>query len=162
MAVIQSTYSQYFEEGLAGNPAYTSGLLNWVSKITDTAIEFGLGVVRGAQDRSVMLPAATGGDFVGVVRRTLAGSNSDNEATAATEEGTFWDIITNGTVYVVCEDGCSPGDAVYLRHTANGDLTAGGFRTDADTDTADMISNATWESTTEAGGIAILKLNQGV
>ncbi len=167
MTAIQSTYSQYFSEAYAGNFAHVGTLDDWVSKITDTAISFGLGVVRGAKDNSVKVPAATGGKFIGIVRRTLARSNSDNASTSASELGTFHDIITNGYVYAVCEDGCSPGDTVYLRFAANTGSTLGSFRTDADVDddsaaTADIVTGATWETTTTAGEIGVIKLRQGV
>lgn len=158
MVAIQSSYKQYFDAAYAGNFAHTSTLGDWISKITDTAIPFGYGVSRGTKDNSVALPSATGFDFIGIVRRTLARSNSDNIGTAASEAGTFHDIITNGYVYVICEDGCDPGDDVYLRHTTD----PGVFRTDADTDEADKITGATWETTTAAGELGIIKLRQGV
>jgi hypothetical protein len=166
MVVIQDTYKQYFDAAMPGNFAHTSTLDDWISKMTDTAITFGLGVVRGAKDRSVKVPSATGQDFIGIVRRTLARSNADNVEDGASEVDTFHDIITNGYVHVVCEDGCSPGDDVFLRHTVNAALTPGSFRTDGDaieaTDSADQITSATWETTTAAGEIGIVKLKQGV
>lgn len=162
MVAIQSTYSQYLTAALPGNFATTTNLDDWVSKITDTVISFGFGVTRGAKDNSVKLPAATGFEFMGIVRRNLNVENSDNVETAASVAGKFSEIITNGYVFVICEDGCSPGDDVYLRHTVNGALDPGGFRTDADTANADQITSATWETTTAAGEVGIIKLRQGV
>lgn len=162
MTIIQAAYQQYLDEAYPGNFAHTSTLDDWISKITDTAIAFGFGVVRGALDNSVKVPSATGQAFVGIVRRTLSRENSDNIETAASEDDRFQDIITNGYVYVICEDGCSPGDDVFLRHTVNASLVPGGFRTDLDTANADQVVGATWETTTAAGEVGIIKLRQGV
>lgn len=162
MTVIQGSYDQYFDASYPGNFAFTNTLNDWISKITETAIPFGFGVVSGASDVSVKLPSAAGQRFKGIVRRTLARSNSDNIETASSEAGTFSDIITNGYVSAVCEDGCSGDDDVFFRHTDNGSLLAGGFRTDADTANADQIIGARWEKTTAAGEIGIIKLGQGV
>lgn len=160
--VIQDSYQQYLTEALPGNIATTTNLADWFSKIADTAIPFGFGVARGALDNSVKIPTATGQGFFGIARRTLARENSDNIETAVAEAGRMGDFITNGLVYVTCEDGCSPGDDVFLRHTVNATLVPGGFRTDADTANADQVVGATWETTTAAGEVGIIKLRQGV
>lgn len=164
MAVtIQSTYTQYFDEALAGNFAHTNTLCDSVSKITETAITFGYGVVRGTGDDDVRLPANAGdvANFVGIVRRTLARENVSNSGatTPTSDAGRMHEIMTVGYIFALCEDGCSPGDDVFLRHTTGGaGEVIGQFRTDADTDEATQITGATWETTTAAGAIGILRL----
>jgi hypothetical protein len=58
---------------------------------------------------------------------------------------------------VYAETLVSPAGPVFLRHTANGALTPGNFRTNADTDRAEEISNAKWISATTAAGLAVLE-----
>jgi len=67
-------------------------------------------------------------------------------------------IIDFGRMYAVCEDGCVPGDDVFFRHTTGTGTTIGAFRTDDDTNTADQVAGATWETTTSAGGLGIIQL----
>ncbi|MCK5603142.1 hypothetical protein KAR91_14770, partial [Candidatus Pacearchaeota archaeon] len=67
-------------------------------------------------------------------------------------------IIDLGRIHVVTEQSVVPGDTVFFRHTAPGAEVIGSFRKDADTANADQIQGASFESTTGAGGIAVIQL----
>lgn len=137
-------------------------LTNITSKVVETAlgIPFGRAVVRGTADNQTKLPTATGQAFVGVTEMTSAGVE-DADAVHQYEYQREANIIDFGKLYVYTEQSVVPGNAVYFRHTAD---TApldvvGRFRKDASGTDADLIQGATWETTTAAGGIGIIKLN---
>lgn len=137
-------------------------LFNVTSKAVETAtgIPFGRAVVRGTGDNQTLLPSATGQAFIGITEMTSAGVE-DCDGVHQYEYQREANILDFGQIYVYTEQSVVPGDAVYFRHTAD---TApldvvGRFRKDASGTDADLIQGATFETTTAAGGYAIVKLN---
>lgn len=83
----------------------------------------------------------------------LAGALGVDELEEAT-------VLRRGRVWVVVEEAISIGDDVFFRHTAGGGGTEiGAFRTDADTATADQVTQAEWLSETAGAGVALLEIN---
>jgi hypothetical protein len=121
-------------------------------------VEFGMGLALDTTDdrgKRVVVPTATAFIFAGVSVMTHAEDNRTlpgDEAIAPTKS---INLLKKGYIYLVCEDGCDPGDPVYLRHTVNGANTPGHFRTDADTARADAITGARWVTGAAAGGLAV-------
>lgn len=155
---VQTAYSAEQALAFEGQRA-DLGLINVISKAAeDSAIDFGRAVCQGTGDNQCLLATATGGKFLGVSEFTNAGVANASDVLQY-EENTEVNIVNFGYVWVICEDGCVPGDDAFFRHTAGaGGTTIGAFRTDADTASADQITDATFESTAAAGGLALLKL----
>jgi len=156
---VQTSYSEEHSAAYEGQRA-TLGLTNIFSKVAEGGdIPFGRAVVRGTADNQAKLPSETGQSFLGVTEMTTAWSvNADD--LHVYEEHREMNIIDFGEIWVYTEQSVVPGDPVYFRHTA---ATApldvvGRFRKDANTDEADLIEGATFETTTSAGGLAKIKL----
>lgn len=121
-------------------------------------IEFGVGLALDTTDdrgKRVAIPTATAFVFAGVSVLSHAVNNRELQGDDAIPATHPINLLRKGYVALVCEDGCDPGDPVYLRHTVNGVNTPGHFRTDADTSRADAISGARWVTGADAGGIAV-------
>ena len=155
--MVQNSYDLEHAEGFVGQFADLQ-LTNVISRSVETAeIDFGLAVVRGTADDQCILPSATGQSFLGITARTIAG-DADTAGDRKYQVNESANILDEGVIYAICEDGCSPGDDVFFRHTTGTGSVIGALRTDADTATADQISNAVWDTTTAAGEIGRVKL----
>lgn len=156
---VQTTYA------LNRNSAYEgliadNQLRNVVSRRAETDIGYGLGVLWGTNDDSTKLPTATfdGKLFLGVTRYTL--NHESVGGNHVIPQNFSADVITDGVVWVFCENGCSPNDDVYLIHTSSSG-NVGRFRTDANTNKAVKVPGAKWLTTATAGKLAKIKLNIG-
>ena len=70
------------------------------------------------------------------------------------------DIMRKGKVYVVCENGCVPGNRLFVRAVAAGAEIEGALRSAADsTDCIDSSNQGVWLSTAAAGALAILEVD---
>lgn len=68
-----------------------------------------------------------------------------------------FNVMREGRVSVVCENGCVPGDRLFIRCAAG---TLGALRSAADgSNTIDATAQGQWESTAAAGERAILAVN---
>lgn len=152
---VQTSYTQAHEAGFPGQIANLE-VSNVFSKNAEVLLDFGLAVVRGTADDQATLASATGGSFLGLTVRTTAGT-ADTAGELKYQIGDSVNILDKGVIYAICEDGCVPGDTVYFRHTSGTGTVIGALRTDADTASADLIANATWETTTTAGSIGQVK-----
>ena len=155
--MVQTSYDLKHAEGFVGQMADLQ-LTNVLSRSVETAeIDFGLAVVRGTADDQCILPSATGGSFLGITVRTIAGT-ADTAGDRKYQPNESANILDEGVIYAICEDGCVPGDDVFFRHTTGTGTVIGALRTDADTATADQIPNAVWDETIAAGEIGRVKL----
>jgi len=154
---VQTSYELEHIEGFVGQFADLQ-LTNVFSRSAEaTVIDFGLAVVRGTADDQCILATATGGSFLGITTRTVAGT-ADTAGDRKYQINESVNILDEGVIYAICEDGCVPGDDVFFRHTVTGVEVLGALRTDADTADADQIPNAVWDTTTAAGEIGRVKL----
>lgn len=152
---VQTSYSLEYTPGKAGNRADLSGFYDSISKAAEGGdISVGLGVVKGTADDQAKIPTATGGVFLGITQRSTAGVANASDVQVYAEKSAMT-IGRKGRFWAVCEDGCIPGDDVYVRHTAPG--TLGTFRTDADTAKADQVVGAQWVTTATAGNLAVIE-----
>lgn len=137
-------------------------LANTTPNVVTEPIPFGRAVVRGSTGvRSAILPSTTGQKFEGVVERVH--SNVDPIEGSADEVTPFSDMSVGhkGMWYVQIEEDVTPQDDVFFRHTAGaGGTQPGAWRTDADTATADQVTNARWVDNGTAGGLGLLALNE--
>ena len=154
---VQTSYDSEHAEGFVGQLADLQ-LTNVISRSVETTeVDFGLAVVRGTADDQCILPSATGQFFVGITVRTIAGT-ADTAGDRKYQPNESANLLDEGVIYAICEDGCIPGDDVFFRHTVNTTEVIGALRTDLDTDKADQIANAVWVTTTAAGEIGRVKL----
>jgi len=137
------------------------GLTNITSKVAeDSDIAFGRAVVRGTADNQAKLPGASGQSFLGVTEMTSAWAANASDVHLYAENREM-NIIDFGEIWVYTEQSVVPGDSVFFRHTAD---TApldvvGRFRKDLSGGDADQIIGASFETTTAAGGLAKIKIN---
>ena len=156
---VQTTYTSERPAAYAGQRA-NLGLVNITSKVAeDGDIAFGRAVVRGTADNQAKLPTATGQSFMGITEMTTAWSENASDLHVYSQYKEM-NIINFGEMYVYTEQSVVPGNDVFFRHTAG---TApldvvGRFRKDLDTNKADQIIGAKFESTTAAGGIAKISI----
>lgn len=157
---VQTSYEAEHEAAYEGQRV-DLGLINITSKVAQAGdIPFGRAVVRGTADNQAKLPTAGSQGFLGITELTSAwAENASNLHLYAQYKE--MNIIDFGEIWVYTEQSVVPGNSVYFRHTAD---TAplnvvGRFRKDASGADAELITGASFESTTAAGGIAKVKLN---
>jgi len=152
---VQTNYNLHPDAGFEGQ-LVDEELHNITTKTANVVLGNGLAVVRGTGDDGGTLATATGGKFVGITLRTLAGV-ADGADVQNYGIGESANVIDFGKVYAICEDGCVPGGAVNFRYVA-GTGKLGGFTSVAVANETDVVPNATWETTATAGQIAVIKL----
>ena len=139
--------------------AGTQAVAVTASNVTGDPIAFGLGLSNGSANNRTQLPSATSFIFQGVAAR------DQREQTLITGiaqyvAGDAVSVLRKGRIWVPTEEAVTPADSVFLRHTINGALTVGGWRTDADTARADDVSTfCSWLDYDSANGLALLDIN---
>lgn len=160
----QITYNTVPNESYAGMLA-DSGNNDIISRALGGAADspFGVMVAYGADPAKECVAPADGAAIAALMGVTVHKHTPDRASLSGTEGLTpdsMVDVIRKGRVVVVVEEAVTPGDAVFVRHTAAGAEVKGAFRTDADGgDAVDISTKARWESTTTGAGLAILDLN---
>jgi len=153
---VQTAYDFKHKEGFVGQFADLQ-LTNVISRTVEgTEIDFGLAVVRGTTDTECILATATGGSFLGLTARTIAGT-ADTAGDRKYQIDESANIIDEGVVYAICEDGCTQGDPVSFRYVAGAGQLGGLLSTPVASET-DVVPNAVWDTTTAAGQIGRVKL----
>lgn len=104
----------------------------------------------------------TGAKVLGVVvaSQTLMSQSGSDEPNYPAKEAVM--VMNKGRIWVAIEEDIAVGDAVYVRHTANGSgkLRLGAFRNDSDSSNCDQLTNARWiKGGTSAQGFALLELD---
>ena len=124
-----------------------------ISKVAEGDILYGYPAIRGTAENQVKAPTATGGKFLGVIVYTLGGYSSTNDVdqVSSTEVA---NVIRAGYVWVKTEQTVVAGDPVFFVHTT----TVGNFRKDANTNLADAITGATFETAANAGDLVLIRL----
>lgn len=157
----QTTITANPSSGLEGALASTLDY-QVVSRVAAEAIPVGSFVVLTATDQDTCeLPDAAGeapsGRGLGVALRHQARESADYAA------GDQVDILTQGEVWVVAEDAVTAGGGAFVRHTSGGGGTRlGGFRSDADTATADAMASVTFTRDASAAALTVVKLGGSV
>lgn len=161
----QTSYQRLQNVAYAGL-VYAQAPTDIISGIVEGAnLAPGLAVSRGTTDQGVIVG---GGEFYGVSVRALD-LEGDSNAVLEYVEGDTSAILRSGYIWAVCLSGCVPGDIVqYFTQTAEdaqpGNIFAGTFgageplQANLDAGLVQVATGATWESTTEVGGIGLLRL----
>lgn len=120
-----------------------------------TAIDFGVAVARSAANDTCKAPAADGDKIVGIsVRHAIRPADSSNNVTYAQKDAV--PVLRDGFVYAVAYENAARGDGVISVTAQNGKLgsTTGGAAGLGRV----AVPGATWETTTTAGQIGIVRI----
>ena len=141
----QTTYPSTQPIGAAGQQA-TMIDATIVSRTVETSagIGFGVAVEQGTADKGCIL--FDGGTVYGV---TVLDQGATGDGEYAQYESAR--VMLKGDIWVVCTTGCSAGDPVYVRPSNNT------FQ-DSSANSGIQIANARWDTSAEAGALAILHL----
>jgi len=169
---IQTTYATGPDKGFPGLKADLRVSQPITCKNADTVImPFGAIVAfkRSGQtsDQDSILPAASTAKLKAVVmaENDFAKTYTINDGTIAGEldnlglkVGTIFDGLRAGVAFMTCEDGCIPGDPLFVRYAGG---TLGAARsTDAGGSTCiDATNCGTWLSTTTATQVGVLEFD---
>lgn len=123
-----------------------------------TAIDFGNAVARSAADNTCKAPTADGDKIIGIsVRHAIRPASSDGNNTVNYAQKDAVPVLREGFIYVLAYENTTRGDGVISVTAQNGKLgsvtggAAGAGRV--------AVPGATWETTTTAGQIGIVRIN---
>lgn len=122
-------------------------------------LEAGRPLVRGTAANQVLLPSGAADEFLGVSVFQQAIQNEDLTGDFMFADGETVGVLTRGKIWVTVEEAVATTDDVYWRHTVNGGLIPGGWRTDADTANAVQVTQAKWLTAAAQDGLALLSIN---
>lgn len=161
---VQSTFSTTRTRGIAGQKVgNVAGSVETMRNDEATAaIAFGVAVQQASTTdplSATLLTASTGELIAGI----LMHSNSYTD-TQLDDDGVLPDALLNvvrqGRLLVLCEDGCSVGDPLHVRAVATGAELAGALLAAADgTDTIDCSAKGEWRTSAAAGELAELEFD---
>lgn len=116
-------------------------------------------VVGTDPDTQFDVPATTGERFLGITvhRHGREDVELAGEFAWVTDEDV--EILRRGRIWVIVEEAVTAGDPVFFRHTVNGGLIPGGWRTDVDTANADQVAGAEFMTSAAIDTVAIIDLN---
>jgi hypothetical protein len=159
-----STYGGRLRDlGYAGqivdtNPATIESKTNEAA----TAIDFGVAVARSAANDTCKAPAADGDKIVGIsVRHAIRPADASNNVNYAQKDAV--PVLRDGYVYAVAYENATRGDTAISVTAQNGKIgsttggAAGGGRIALDGTSGKP--KVTWETTTTAGQIGILRVS---
>lgn len=162
---VQTTYSTAPDVGLPGMLADNgpNDVVTGINMEATAALPFGTAVCfeGGTRDDGMLAPAANTDVVAGILLRSLAYEvdNLDSDVDGPKPKQTL-NVLVRGRVYVTCENGCAPGDRLYIRAVAGEGEVAGALLSAADsTDTIDSTTQGIWRTTAAAGGIAVLDVD---
>lgn len=170
---IQTTYTAAPAVGFAGMKADSKPERHDTGKNAEASASMPFGAIVAFKtsspttDKDSILPAATSAKLKGLVafgndfERTftlLGGATAGELDSTGVVVGAEFMVIEAGTYWVTCEDGCVPGDRLFVR-IAGGTLGAA-RSTDATGSTCiDATNCGKWLSTATAGNVAKLEFD---
>lgn len=115
----------------------------------------------GTDDLAAIIPAADTARLAGIVLHSHNYAATVQTGTTGVKAGERLSVLRKGRVYAISEDGCVPGDRLWVRVVAGGDPEFLGGLNNADdsTDMIDATSIGVWQSTASAGGVAVLEVD---
>lgn len=148
--------------GFAGSYARQPDMIVNTAPLGGTAtIPFGTPLVRG-QDGAVipMGSGNTGNQFVGVAGREVKTATQYNgQSVGSYAPGEAVSVFQRGNINVKCQKGAPVIDGtVYVRVTASGGYSVGGFEAEADGANTVALSNAQWGGPADGNGVAELRI----
>lgn len=162
----QSTYNEEMTEGFEGmlDPKSHPQVLTMRNDEASAEIAFGRAVKYASAtdaNSAKLLTAITGEVVPGILIHSHAYDKDTDLGDTGVLPDRVLNILTQGRVLVVCENGCIPGDNLFIRAVAAGDPEFnGGLRSATDgTDTIDSQGQGRWETVAAAGALAWLRVD---
>lgn len=112
-------------------------------------------------DKGALLPDALVDVIAGIVAHSHAYSNSPGGdlGVAGVKPDGVLNVLRKGVIWAVCEDGCAPGDRLFVAIGTGADAE-GALRSTADgVNTIDSTGQGQWLTTAAAGGLARLEVD---
>jgi hypothetical protein len=167
---VQTSYDNDPAIGYAGQIRNVppGGMITMVNAEASAVVPFGRAVAfkpSGTNDQDATLPANADDVVAGIVAKSQSYGiypyGDLDQTNGGIVVGGVLNVVSVGEILVVCEDGCNPGDRLWVRRTAGGDPEFLGGLNSADdsTDTIDCTSQGQWMTTAAAGGLAWLRVN---
>lgn len=130
------------------------------SKTNDltVAIDFGVAVARSAADNTCKAPTADADKILGIsIRHAIRPASADGNNTVNYAQRDIVPILKDGYIYATAYENATRGDTVLSVTAQNGklgSLTGGGAGAGRV-----LVPGATWETTTTAGSLGIIRIN---
>lgn len=172
---VQTTYSEDRAIGYAGmlDSNLAHDIITMKNAEASASIAFGRAVVfkpAATSDKDATLPTADTQVVAGIVVHShnyaavwtdLNGTSYGELDATGVKPGALLNVLRRGRILVVCEDGCTAGQPLFIRHVAAGapEFLGGLNSADDATDMIDMTGKGTWLSAASAGGLAWLDVN---
>lgn len=161
---VQTTYPDAPDIGLPGqlrdNGPYDA--VTMINMEASASIPFGTAVCfqGSTRDDGALRPDATTDKIAGILLRSLAYNPDTLVDPDSVPPKETLNVLVEGRVYVVCENGCAPGDRLYIRAVAAGAEVEGACRSAADsTNCIDSTNQGIWRTTAAAGAVAALDVD---
>lgn len=145
-----------------GNP----DIMSMYNSEASAEIAFGRAVKFGSTsgtDIDALLPAAETDKVAGIVVHSHAYSSATGGdlGTTGVKPGGMLNVLRRGRIYVKCEDGCVPGDRLWVRAVGSTppEYLGGLNNADDSTDMIDCTNQGVWLSTASADSIALLEVD---
>lgn len=124
------------------------------------AIPMGVGVAKGSADNLCRLPQASTDKLLGIsVLDQSQPMNDDGEMVY--DMGSMVNVLEQGRIWVTVEDAVVSEGDVYVRYLAGANGSQrGAFRSDADSSKAAQLTGAKYETSADAGALAIVNVNK--
>lgn len=164
---VQTTYSTNMSAAFAGMRAsYNAGdvVVPMRNNEASAEIAFGRAVKYegSTDDDGALLPTAETSKIAGIVlhRHGYTVGSAGELGTTGLKPGAIMEVMKRGEIWAICEDGCAPGDKLWVRAVAGGDPEFLGGLNSADdsTDMVDCTAVGEWRTTAAAGGLAKLMI----
>lgn len=176
MASKQTTYNDLQDPGFAGQllAEFGDGITTMYNSEASLEMAFGTAVKYGGvagNDKSAKLPTAETDKIAGIVLHSHAYADTDlgqgANGGAATvrpgvKAGKMINVLRKGRVRVVVEDGCVPGDRLWVRAVSDGagvEFLGASNNADDSTDMVDCTNQGVFLTTATAGGLAVLEVD---
>lgn len=131
-------------------------------------IPFGFAVARDntapydVNGNGAKLPAGGADVLLGIVRHSHAYSNSPSGdlGVSGLKPGSVMSVQRRGRIWGICEDGCVPGNRLFVRYTVAGTGKGSLRATDAGGSTCiDATTKGEWQTKAAALGVAVLEID---
>jgi len=168
MTIPQTSYSQTMAIGIEGQLADDSDhyVIPMHNEEASAEIAFGRAVKRGSTDpqKGALLPSAETDKIVGITVHSHEYSRGWDDALlgdTGVKSGGPLSVLRRGRILVVCEDGCTAGDRLWVRAVGSTppEYLGGLNNADDSTDMIDCTKQGQWLTTASAGGLAVLEVD---
>lgn len=169
MTIPQTSYTATMAKGIEGQLAddYPHEVVACYNDEASASIAFGRAVKYGATSADnfgVILPAAETDKIVGITvhsheySKGFTGAALDSTGVRA---GFPLSVLRKGRILVVCEDGCTRGDRLWVRAVGSTppEYLGGLNNADDSTDMIDCTKQGQWMETVAAGALAWLEVD---